>query len=294
MRSGSKFNTKPWVLLLGNPGAGKSTIGNALVGSNAFPTGPGMRGVTTAVFSAETSSGHRVVDTPGMLEAEDSATQRNLQVLQTALTDLDDTPGVIVFVIRSLNGRVRTEDVAMWESISRTVVIDADSVVLAVNAWEDDEASGHEFLQAFCRRTKLQPGMTVVCDEVSRSERRAFAPRLAQPVMRAVVRVRPSTLTVSGRLAAEEAVLQDSLRREDAQQQAKKLEQQRELEKHARQLQAQRDREKQEAAARREEERRAHEAELFRLRRAERDLAEGLEALAIALMQYRPVHQVRW
>ncbi|KAF9193901.1 hypothetical protein BGZ51_001887 [Haplosporangium sp. Z 767] len=106
------------VLLVGNPGVGKSTILNALGGS--FPSGYSeVSGMTKQISTQPMKlQGRRLrlIDMPGIYDAtegKDDAIDRHLSLLHDTLNDGSDY--VIFFVITPRNGRIDPGDLTLMK-----------------------------------------------------------------------------------------------------------------------------------------------------------------------------------
>jgi len=116
------------VILVGNPGAGKSTILNSLIGSDSvhFKAGIGLgTGVTTAW------QGHRVgnvrfIDTPGLADIEQRA--RAAKEIRAALMLGGNYK--VFFVITLRNGRIIAEDKATMQMVLRAASVDQYGIIV--------------------------------------------------------------------------------------------------------------------------------------------------------------------
>lgn len=97
------------IALIGNPGTGKSTILNGLVGRAAFCSGISYgTGLTTRLQEYKHSDGRSYFDTPGL----DDIDKRKEAGLEIDRLLREDKPLKIIFVVFVINGRARTEDAA--------------------------------------------------------------------------------------------------------------------------------------------------------------------------------------
>jgi len=98
------------LLLIGNPGGGKSTILNGLIGKHRFDSGPAFGGTLTKVFQSEKdSNGNFLVDTPGLA---DFKTRGQAAYQITAAMKENSAHGTmkLIFVVKLDTGRVRATD----------------------------------------------------------------------------------------------------------------------------------------------------------------------------------------
>lgn len=113
------------LILVGNPGVGKSTILNALGGN--FHTGfSAVSGLTRKMTTKSVPIDGRtirLVDIPGIFDhraKDDHATERHLDILQETLNDGSDY--VIFFVISPVNGRISSSDFTIMKALLDNLV----------------------------------------------------------------------------------------------------------------------------------------------------------------------------
>ncbi|GJJ77056.1 hypothetical protein EMPS_09415 [Entomortierella parvispora] len=120
----SLIDGKTAILLIGNPGVGKSSILNTL-GGNFLSGYSCTSGLTTYVSKQDViidQKPYRLVDMPGIYDSAkegsssgDSVTDNHLKMLREALND--GHAYVIFFVISPRNGRVDPSDLAMMQLV---------------------------------------------------------------------------------------------------------------------------------------------------------------------------------
>ena len=102
------------LVLVGNPGAGKSAILNQLLGRNAFKSGVSVEtGVTSLLQWCTTSSGLKLGDTPGLSDIE----TRSAAAVEISEALRQDGKYRLVFVLLLDNGRVRADDLATMKLV---------------------------------------------------------------------------------------------------------------------------------------------------------------------------------
>lgn len=116
------FTKKASVIMVGNPGSGKSAILNALGGD--FPSGfSDLQGMTTRVSYKDVKfndRSFRLVDTPGISDPGDGGqgderTNTRLKMLQEAMND--GLVCAIFFVISPRNGRIEPGTLALMQLV---------------------------------------------------------------------------------------------------------------------------------------------------------------------------------
>jgi predicted GTPase len=161
------------LLLVGNPGVGKSTIGNALVNDSSsfnetmyFTEGSGAQAVTTQVKKKARSNALSVTevvyDVPGFCEAGNANSERNAACLKQAVTEESDKPAKLLLVVSPVGGRVSSDDVKTWQAISSYIPNATEAMVILVNKVDDsefDEESKAKWMREF--QTELRQRLKV-------------------------------------------------------------------------------------------------------------------------------------
>ncbi|OWZ24250.1 hypothetical protein PHMEG_000729 [Phytophthora megakarya] len=126
----SKFSgTEVNYLFMGNPGTGKSTLINCLVGSPIFDSGLSYGGGMTKNFQARTHENVRYMDTPGLAD-------RNIQEMAaSAITEALQQSGTykLFFMVRLENGRVVSDDLATIEIVLSSIDLEEIPFGIIVN-----------------------------------------------------------------------------------------------------------------------------------------------------------------
>ncbi|OWZ24255.1 hypothetical protein PHMEG_000734 [Phytophthora megakarya] len=100
-------------LFLGNPGTGKSTLINCIVGAQIFKSGINYGRGLTEFFQKHDYNGNVYMDTPGL------ADRKLMQKAATAITEALRQSGTykLFFMVRLENGRVVADDLSTIETV---------------------------------------------------------------------------------------------------------------------------------------------------------------------------------
>lgn len=141
----SIYNTLPSIALVGNPGTGKSTILNGLVGASVFSSGISFGTGRTTRLQQHSHNDRFYFDTPGLddIDKRKEAGEELDRLLQK------DMSLKIIFVVVAMSGRIRTEDATtvrlVLDAITSVDTNDRFGVVINqmppqfVKAMEDNE-----------------------------------------------------------------------------------------------------------------------------------------------------------
>jgi len=108
-------------IMIGNPGVGKSTILNGLIGRTIFPSGISLgKGLTTVCHREQDQNGNVYIDTPGLSD---------IKLRKQAAIEIKDalqSNGIfkIFFVITLEEGRIRPDD-----KTTMSLVLDAANIL---------------------------------------------------------------------------------------------------------------------------------------------------------------------
>jgi len=119
---------KPVILLVGNPGTGKSYLGNALCGRQAFVSERILTAVTSAMQTCETEL-FTVVDVPGLMDTQNL--ERNKREIKNALTLGRNY--VVVYMLTLRFGRVLSQDIEALRAILDSASLSPDQLGLIIN-----------------------------------------------------------------------------------------------------------------------------------------------------------------
>jgi hypothetical protein len=142
------------VLILGNSGAGKSFLCNAILGEEIFEH-KNQAGSCTAVntFSGalfgegSTAVAFIIANIPGLIEADPNNIPRNEAAIQSAFKMLPNSPTSLLFVLKNTNGRPLDEDYQAVKCVMDYVKFDTKSSGIVVNSvdWEELDQKPDEY-----------------------------------------------------------------------------------------------------------------------------------------------------
>ncbi|KAG3115755.1 hypothetical protein PI124_g8349 [Phytophthora idaei] len=116
-------------LFLGNPGTGKSTLINCLIGQQAFESGLSYGAGMTQLFQKSTHQDIIYMDTPGLADREIK------QQAAAAITQALRQSGryKLFFMVRLENGRVVSEDLATIETVMDSIDMEDAPFSIVIN-----------------------------------------------------------------------------------------------------------------------------------------------------------------
>jgi predicted GTPase len=133
------------VLVLGNSGAGKSFLCNALIGSETFEHKTRATSVTsTTTFAAVVmgDTAYIICNIPGLIEADQNNIPRNKAAIEAAFDFQRGCPTVALLVVSTTGGRVKNEDYEAIRCVRGYVKMDPAATVVVVNGVDKDEIDG--------------------------------------------------------------------------------------------------------------------------------------------------------
>ncbi|KAG7384874.1 hypothetical protein PHYBOEH_009258 [Phytophthora boehmeriae] len=133
-------------LFLGNPGTGKSTLINCLIGNQVFQAGVNWGDGLTRDFQRFESNGVTYMDTPGL--ADGSIIELAARAITTALKQSGSYK--LFFMVRLQNGRVVSEDLSTVESVLDSIELPGVRYSILINnisrkVYETLSTRGREF-----------------------------------------------------------------------------------------------------------------------------------------------------
>jgi len=108
------------LIAVGNPGAGKSSFGNCLLGRAAFQADASDTGggVTTSMSEASNNK-YRYVDVPGLADADPELREKAAREVTKALRE--DVDSKILFFVRTVQGRILSEDKVLMVRVAEAL-----------------------------------------------------------------------------------------------------------------------------------------------------------------------------
>jgi GTP-binding protein EngB required for normal cell division len=267
--------------MVGNPGGGKSTIGNAATQSHAFAAGKGGRGgagrttTTKTVVWYNESAEHLIVDTPGLLDAK--AQQEAKQQIQKALTH--GGKYVLVFVAAIHCGRISIVDAHTIKRVLDAVPSNVPYYLVLNQVDAEDQDELQDLVETFrnlVQRTPEDvlgvPKFKVLANHKNPSQAQAIPPELVETVQQFFRKIIPTGVPIR---SDEVITIRDAPSGEDLELLQQQLEKYKEVLEQHRAEAAQRESDRLAAELKRKQDQEALQAEMKR--QAEEFAAEKLK-----------------
>jgi len=108
------------MIAVGNPGAGKSSFGNCLLGKAEFHAAASdSGGGVTAEMKEGSSDKYRYVDVPGLADPDPELRNKAAQVVTDGLKEDVDTK--LLFFVRTVHGRILSEDKVLMSRVAEAL-----------------------------------------------------------------------------------------------------------------------------------------------------------------------------
>ena len=147
LSKGPLAQIKPYTVLIGNPGVGKSTLLNAMLGKIAFKAGFSLgKGLTKILQEELDQNGNSFIDTPGL--SDPFMKEEAAKEIKKALTKGGEFK--IIFVATLESGRIRPEDQTTMKLVLEAAPMIGQKYSLLINKaskgtlkdWENEEKRG--------------------------------------------------------------------------------------------------------------------------------------------------------
>ncbi|CAF4167501.1 unnamed protein product, partial [Rotaria sordida] len=181
------------VIILGNSGAGKSFLGNVILGREAFKHQYQVDAVTIKTEYQESSYNgqtYAIYNIPGLIEAEQERIDLNKREIDVSFRQHPNA--VVLYVFGANNGRIRNEDVVAFNAINTAYPLSDKSLVVVVNSVNPNRPNDYEATTRTRLSSLLKMHLPHLCfaNQINQpSEKKSLREQLVQTITCAMPKI---------------------------------------------------------------------------------------------------------